>query len=80
MNNTLAKVYAGIVAIPLAAVMIAGLAAGGGSTEYSGYQGDSASIRPASVSSANGTRLNEAEAYSSLGRYNPCIFIACDGE
>ncbi|MGE0600705.1 MAG: hypothetical protein AB7J35_04935 [Dehalococcoidia bacterium] len=80
MNTTLTKVYAGIIAIPLAAVMIAGFAAGGNSNGYSGYHGDSAAIRPASLSSNNSTHLNEADAYSSLGKYNPCIFIACDGE
>ncbi len=60
--------------------MLAGAFAGGNSSggDYAHYEGDAAPIVPSSIS--HGTQKTEAEAYSSLGKYNPCIFIACDGE
>jgi hypothetical protein len=82
MNSTLARVYSAIVAIPLGVILFAGAIGGGHSqsddNDGSHYPGDSAPIVPHAI--ADGAGKTEAEAYSVLGKYNPCIFIACDGE
>jgi hypothetical protein len=78
--NTLTKVYGAIIAIPLGAIMLAGAMAGSGTSyDYDDEERDLASHNT-DASSASGAHVSEAEAYSSLGKYNPCIFIACEGE
>jgi hypothetical protein len=81
MNTTLAKVYAAIVAIPLGAIMLAGAVGGSESYDYDDYEADLISMgRGDEVGAGSGAQVSEAEAYSSLGKYNPCIFIECEGE
>jgi hypothetical protein len=81
MNSTLAKVYAAIAAIPVAAIMLAGAVSGSSdSYDYDDYERDLAAMSEDASSSSTGAKVSEAEAYSSLGKYNPCIFIACEGE
>jgi hypothetical protein len=74
-KTTLTRVYAAIAGIPLAAILFASAIGGGGSAaaRYYDYARESAG-EPSS-----GVTL-DADAYSSLGKYNPCIFIACEGE
>lgn len=80
MNTTITKVYAAIVGIPVAAIMIAGAMGGGSSSyDYDDYERDLESMQRDSGSAA-GSNVSEAEAYSTLGKYNPCIFIECAGE
>lgn len=79
MNSTIAKVYAAIVAIPLGAIMLAGAVADSNSYDYDDYERDRQAMDE-SDSRGSGAHVSEAEAYSSLGKYNPCIFIACEGE
>lgn len=78
--NTITKVYAAIAGIPLAAILlVSGVSGGSNSTyDYDDYERELATRR--SAAEASGTGVSEAEAYSSLGKYNPCIFIACEGE
>ena len=78
------KVYAGIIAIPLGAILLASAIGGDGGNAY-GYQevdlGDvAASIQESSGSGLAGGSVSEAESYSGLGHLNPCIFIECEGE
>jgi hypothetical protein len=56
-------------------------AVGGGSNEYGydDYERDLATIERRD-GDGTGTNVTEAEAYRSLGKYNPCIFIECEGE
>jgi hypothetical protein len=56
-------------------------AIGGGSTEpdYGEYEIDLSAVSTDAGGFA-GSGKSEAEAYSSLGKYNPCIFIECEGE
>ena len=82
MNSTLAKVYGAIIGIPVAAIMLAG-AIGGSSDSYDPeeYDIDLSELRETSRGSGgSGAQVSEAEAYGGLGKYNPCIFIACEGE
>jgi hypothetical protein len=81
VNSTLAKVYAAIVAIPLGAILLAG-AVGGGPNEYGhdDYERDLSTSERRDGANGTGTNVTEAEAYRSLGKYNPCIFIECEGE
>ncbi len=75
-KNTLAKAYAGIIGIPLAALLLVsaiGSDTGGRRGHYIHDDLDRA-INDAPVA------RSEADAYKSLGKYNPCIMIACDGE
>ncbi len=80
MNITLTKVYAAIVAIPVSAILLAS-AVSGGSGDNDSYD-DSAPIVPQVEQSegTTGSSVTEAEAYGTLGKYNPCIFIECEGE
>lgn len=80
-QNTMTKVYAAIVAIPVAAILLAP-ALGGGSGNTHGYEGiDLAEAATSSQSSGfRGSGMSEAEAYEGLGHLNPCIFIECEGE
>ena len=80
MNSTFAKVYAGIIVIPLAAIMMAGAIGGSSTYDYGDYERDARAIEDAALRDASGATVSEAEAYSSLGKYNPCIFIECEGE
>jgi hypothetical protein len=79
MNTTLAKAYAAIIAIPVAALMLAGAIGGSDSYDYDDYEADLAQLDQREAAPA-GAQVSEAEAYSSLGKYNPCIFIQCEGE
>ena len=82
MNSTLAKVYAAIVAIPLGAILLAGaVSSDSDSYDYDDYEADLVELgRGDEVGAGSGAQVSEAEAYSSLGKYNPCIFIECEGE
>jgi hypothetical protein len=81
MNSTLAKVYGAIAAIPLGAIMLASAIGGGSSSDYDydDYERDLAKIEQAD-NAGSGAVVSEADAYESLGKYNPCIFIECEGE
>lgn len=80
MNITLTKVYAAIVAIPVSAILLASAVSGGSdSYDYDDYEADLAKHEQVQ-GGAGGAPQSEAEAYSSLGKYNPCIFIECEGE
>ncbi len=82
MNSTLAKVYGAIAAIPLGAIMLASAIGGGSGSDdydYDDYERDLAKIEQAD-GDRSGARVTEAEAYAELGKYNPCIFIECEGE
>lgn len=80
MNTTITRVYAAIVGIPLAAIMLAGAVSGGSdSYNYDDYERDLKTMQQGSGSPA-GAGVSEADSYATLGKYNPCIFIACEGE
>ncbi len=81
-QNTITRVYAGIVAIPLGAMLLASAIGGGSgsSYDYRDYDIEKAMAESSSASGFAGSGKSEAEAYGSLGHLNPCIFIACDGE
>ena len=81
-QNTMTKVYAGIVAIPLGAILLASVIGGGDGTAY-GYQDyDLGGVAASSEQGSGfaGSGMSEAEAYEGLGHLNPCIFIECGGE
>ena len=80
MNSTISKVYAAIAGIPLAAILIASAVSGGSSSNYEGYDMQLDAARAEASGGFAGSGKTEAEAYESLGKYNPCIFIACEGE
>jgi hypothetical protein len=80
MNSTVAKVYGAIIAIPLGAIMLAGALGGSDSYDYDDYEADLARMGRGDETIAGGAQVSEAEAYESLGQYNPCIFIECEGE
>jgi hypothetical protein len=81
MKTSMAKVYAAIIAIPLGAICLASAVSGGSDPyDYEDYERDLAAMSDDSASGGSGARVSESEAYSSLGKYNPCIFIACEGE
>ena len=83
MNQNLTRVYAAIAGVPIAAIALAAIlggAGGGGSSATSGVF-DWEGYEAARGSNSAETRpLSEAELYRGLGPYNPCIFIACEGE
>lgn len=81
-QNTMRKVYAGIVAIPLGAILLASAIGGsGGNTyDYRDYDLDDTAAASQENGGFAGSGLNESEAYESLEHLNPCIFIECEGE
>ena len=79
MNITLTKVYAAIVAIPVGAILLASVASGG-SNSYDYDDSEPRAPRVEHRDDSTGSSVTEAEAYGALGKYNPCIFIECDGE
>jgi hypothetical protein len=79
MDSTLRKVYLAIITIPVSAILLAGAIGGGSSTDYERYSNDLTTTGSGQGGFA-GSGKSEAEAYSSLGKYNPCIFIECEGE
>lgn len=74
-GTTMTRVYAAIAGIPLAAILFASAIGGGGSAGSRQYDNHG---QPGGRSSPEVTL--DADAYSGLGKYNPCIFIACDDE
>lgn len=75
-TSTLTRVYAAIAAIPLAAILFASAVGGGASAGARDFDMDRDPAPRATSSEVN----LDADAYSSLGKYNPCIFIACEGK
>ena len=81
MNSTIAKVYAAMIGIPLAAIMMAGAISGSDSYDYDDYERDAKALEESGLrDTEGGSSVSEAEAYSTLGKYTPCIFIECEGE
>ena len=82
MNSTFTKVYAAVISTPLAAIVIASAVSNSDSYDYGDYESDAQAMEASGMRDAGpaGATVSEAKAYSSLGKYNPCIFIECDGE
>lgn len=81
MNNTIAKVYGAIVAIPLGALLLAGaISSDSNQGPYGDYSIDLSDIQTEDGGGFAGTGKSEAEVYGGLGHLNPCLIIACEGE
>jgi hypothetical protein len=81
-QHTMTRVYAGIVAIPLGAILLASAIGGdsGNSYDYRDYDIEKAMAESSGAGGFAGSGKSEAQAYGSLGHLNPCLFIVCEGE
>jgi|GEM_PF-4403792 len=80
-NTTLAKVYGAIIGIPVGAILLASAVGGGSnSPQYGAYEGDLDRTTSDAGPGFAGSGKSEADAYDALGKYNPCLFLACEGE
>lgn len=80
LNATIFRIYAAIAAIPLATILLASAVGGGHGAGGAASHSAGSPTYGRNTPSLGGRGKSEAEAYAGLGKYDPCIVIACKGE